>query len=111
MMSKSIGIIALDITLPSDETAQSKLNRETAKIQWHELQRFYAGGAVIGVIQGVDLIEVAAQFSDDNKVAVEQWLAQGEVFRVTDEQAAIWYEQNITLWSVVVAPWVLVQEV
>lgn len=110
-MSASTRIIALDITLSSDETTQSKLNRETAKIQWHELQRFYASGTVIAVAQGTDLIEVAVQFSDDNKVAVEQWLAEGVVFRVTDQQAADWHQQNVTLWSVVVAPWVLVQTV
>ncbi len=101
----------MDTTLPSDETTQSKFNRETAKIQWHELQRFYASDAVIAVAQGTDLIDVAVQFSDDNKIAVEQWLEGGQIFRVTDQQAANWHDGNITLWSVVVAPWVLVQEV
>ena len=110
-MSALTRIIALDITLPSDETIEFKLNRETAKIPWHELQRFYASGAVIVVSQGTDLIAVAGQFSDDNKEAVEQWLKDGQVCRVTDQQAANWYEHNIRLWSVVVAPWVLVQEV
>ncbi len=101
----------MDITLPSDETTTSKLNRETAKIRWQELQRFYASGAAIAVAKGTDLIEVATQFSEDNKPAVEKWLAEGSVYPVTDSQAASWLDQNATVWSVVVAPWVLVQEV
>ena len=88
-----------------------KLNKEAAKIKWSELQRFYASGAVIGVKEGMDLIDVASQFSVDNSAAVSAWLADGSVFKVSDEQAGQWHEQESVLWAVVVAPWVLVQGV
>ena len=98
---------------PEDSYAElkTKLNKETAKIDWQELQRHYASGALIAVANGVDLIEVGCQLSLDNKDAVEQWLAEGAIEKVEDKQAALWFEQQVTLWAVVVAPWVLVQEI
>lgn len=98
----------------SEETIdelKSKLNKEAAKINWHELQRFYASGAVIGVKESMDLIDVASQFSTDNSEAVSAWLTDGSVFKVSDEQADRWHAQESVLWAVVVAPWVLVQEI
>ncbi|MBL4827349.1 MAG: DUF2288 domain-containing protein [Spongiibacteraceae bacterium] len=90
---------------------KSELNRQTSKITWEELQRFYASGSVIGVAKGLDLIDVACEFSLDNKAVVEQWLKEGCVYRVEDQQAAQWCEQKTAHWAVVVAPWVLIQEV
>ena len=90
---------------------RTKLNKETAKIGWQRLQRHYASGAVIAVAQGVDLIEVGCQLSLDNKPAVEQWLTEGAIAKVDDQQASLWFEQQVTVWAVVVAPWVLIQEV
>ena len=89
----------------------TKLNRETAKIAWTELQRFYASGSVIAVASGIDLIQVAKLISEDNAQAVEQWLADGKIYRVDDSQAAKWLEDDLVMWAVVVAPWVLVQEI
>ena len=98
-------------SLSESDELKARLNRETAKIPWAELQRFYAAGSVVAVAAGLDLVAVASQFSRDDKAAVETWIAEGEVSRVSDEQALQWLEQDATLWAVVVAPWVLVQEV
>ena len=94
----------------SDQTLKARLNKETSKIAWQELQRFYARGVVIGVMPDMDLLEVACQFAQDNKTMVEPWLEQGKVFKVNDQQASSWLEDNTVHWAVVVAPWVLVQE-
>lgn len=94
----------------SEQDLKIKLNRETSKISWQELQRHYASGAVVVVEQGLDLIEVACELSRDNKVAVEQWLAAGLVYKPDDQRSLDWLEQQASLWAVVVAPWVLVQE-
>lgn len=95
---------------------KTSLNLQTSKISWHELQRFYASGSVIGVAEGMDLIEVACQLHLDNKAVVEQWLNDAQVFTVDDDMARHWFEQQrfeqqATHWAVVVAPWVLVQVV
>jgi len=92
-----------------DELA--RLNKETAKILWSELQKFYAQGLVICVAPDMDLIKVAAAFSQDDKRSVETWLEAAMVFHVKDEDAIRWLEQDPVFWAVVVAPWVLVQKI
>jgi hypothetical protein len=37
----------------------ARLNAETAKITWHELQKHYAAGNVLAVAAAADLIQVA----------------------------------------------------
>lgn len=89
---------------------QQKLNLETAPIAWRDLQTFFASGAVIYVATTQDMLLVAEQLAADNAPLVKEWMEQGLVGQVTDEQALRWYEQDATLWSVVIKPWVLVQE-
>lgn len=91
------------------EINRAKVNLETARIAWKELQRFFASGAAIYVSDGLDLVEVAFQFSEDNKLQVERWLVQGQVARVSDAQARAWFEADVEMWAVVVSPYVLVQ--
>ena len=90
---------------------KQRLNRETGKLSWHELQPHFARGAVIRVGQDLDLLEVAAELSLDNQAQFQQWLTAGQVARVSDQQAADWYRLNPMCWTTVVAPWVLVQAV
>ena len=48
------------------ELLRAKLNLETSKIAWKELQRFFANGTVLVVSTDMDLVEVAFQISQDN---------------------------------------------
>lgn len=91
------------------EILRAKVNLETSRIAWKELQRFFASGAAISVSSALDLVEVALQISEDNKVQVEQWLVSGQIGKVSDEQARAWYEADADVWAVVVSPYVLVQ--
>lgn len=88
----------------------AKLNMETSQIGWQELLRYFAGGLVIVVADDLDLVEVAARFTIDDKAAVEQWLNEGRIAKVQDVQAAAWLAADAMLWTVVARPWVLVQE-
>jgi hypothetical protein len=92
-----------------DDELYAKLNRETAQIPWHELLRHFASGTVIAVSDELDLIDVAARISNDDKASVAHWMEQGQVAKVSDDQARIWLEQDAALWTVVVRPWILVQ--
>ncbi|OAI00389.1 hypothetical protein A1353_01450 [Methylomonas methanica] len=94
-------------SLPDLEKA--KVNLETSSIPWVELQRFFAAGLAISVAADLDLVEVAYQFSRDNKTQVAQWLDAGQIGHVSDRQAGEWIEANSSVWAVVVRPWVLVQ--
>ena len=91
------------------EIYRAKMNLETSRIAWKELQRFFASGVAVAVDGGLDLVEVAFQFSQDNKGQVERWLVEGKVVRVSDAQAQTWLEADAEMWAVVVSPWVLVQ--
>ena len=94
----------------ADNELRAKLNTETGKISWQELQPHFARGVVVLVEEKMDLIDVAVEFINDNKQQVEEWLSQGVVAMVSNEQAKTWADENPVLWSVVAAPWVLVQK-
>lgn len=89
---------------------RSEYLSQTARIHWHELQTWYARGSVISVEGKLNLVEVAVQLGLDNTARFEQWIAEGTIAPVTDEQARAWYEANPELWAVVAPPWVLVQQ-
>ena len=93
------------------EVYRTKINQETSRIAWKELQRFFASGAVVLVMADLDLVEVAFQISEDNQQQVAQWLNVGKIAKVTDEQALAWYEAEADVWAVVVSPYVLIQEI
>lgn len=93
------------------EILRAKVNMETSRIDWKELQRFFASGLAVQVSAKLDLVEVALQMSGDNKSQFENWLSAGMVGKVADVQAAAWLAANTEVWAVVVSPWVLVQEI
>lgn len=92
------------------EILRAKINGETSTLSWGDLALFFARGVVIKVDAQLDLIDVAAAFSEDNGSIVSQWMATGQVGKLDDQSAQDWAGRNPTLWAVVVAPWVLVQE-
>lgn len=89
---------------------RDKINLETGRINWLDLQTFYARGQVILVSVELDLVEVASELSHDNKKQFKKWLAENKITYVTDHQALDWYENKKDLWAVVIMPWVLVQD-
>tara|TARA_B110000238_G_scaffold194057_1_gene231366 strand:+ start:1176 stop:1484 length:309 start_codon:yes stop_codon:yes gene_type:complete len=88
----------------------TRLNSETAKISWYQLQTHYAAGSVLCVSANADLIKVAIALTEDNTQQIKQWLEDGRVLAVTDQQAIAWHANNRTLWALVIPPFVLVQE-
>ncbi|MDD1613895.1 MAG: DUF2288 domain-containing protein [Methylococcaceae bacterium] len=92
------------------DIAREKVNLETSKIAWKELQRFFASGTAVFVASPLDLVDVAYQFSIDNKGQVAQWLQNNQVALVSDQQALNWLESDTDVWAVVVKPWILVQK-
>lgn len=91
------------------EVLKAKISAETARINWLELQKFYAAGAVLQVSAQLDLVDVAYAFALDDKESVASWLAQSKIQRVEATQAQLWFDDKTELWAVVVSPWVLVQ--
>lgn len=101
----------MDATQDHIEAIRTKVNHETSRIAWKELQRFFASGDAVAVSSELDLVEVAVQMSADNAAQIREWMAAGQFGRVSDEQAAAWFAADALVWAVVVSPWVLVQGV
>jgi hypothetical protein len=93
------------------EVLRARLNLETGRIDWAELQRHFARGVVIRVGPGLDLVEVAGRFAEDDQAAVAAWLAAGALAKADAVDARGWQQRQARFWAVVVAPWVLVQEI
>jgi hypothetical protein len=97
-------------TGPKNKVAErARINSETAKIAWRELQQFFAQGYAVAVSPQLDLVDVAYQVSADNKSRIQEWMEVGQFGPVSDAQAIEWLEANTLMWAVVVRPWVLVQ--
>jgi len=92
-----------------DSELHDKINRETARIHWSELERHFAQGAVVWVSEELDLVEVALRIAHDDKDHITRWMNEGKVAKVSDVQAQTWQATDAQLWASVVSPFVLVQ--
>lgn len=98
-------------TKPENDTdLRIKVNRETARLPWSELEKHFAAGNVVFVADDLDLVDVAVRISHDDKSTIVQWMADGKVMKVSDQQALNWQQADASLWAVVVSPFVLVQQ-
>jgi len=94
-------------TLDRDEL-KARLNTETARIEWSDLERHYARGIVVRVADSVDLIEIAVAMALDESDVIAAAMQADQVAPATEDDARGW--QGGALWAVVIAPWILVQE-
>ena len=92
-----------------EDLLRDEYHAQTARIHWHDLQTYYAGGSVIRVASALSLVNVAVQLGMDNTDQFQRWIAEGAIAPVTEAQALAWYECNREMWAVVAPPWVLVQ--
>jgi len=92
-----------------DTELHDKINRETGRIKWTELERHFASGSVVWVSETLDLIEVALRVAHDDRDSIARWMNEGSLARVSDTQAQGWLAEDATLWASVVSPFVLVQ--
>lgn len=88
---------------------KESINLETAKIAWKDLEVYFAAGNVISVSFDLDLTEVALQITEDNSKQLKDWMEKGMIDVVTDEQAKDYADTEITVWAVVIKPWILIQ--
>lgn len=91
------------------EHLNDKLNLETARISWQELQPHFARGAAVWVSPDLDLIDTARLMAEDNSSEIARLMQQQRFGLVSEEQAKAFLAANQAMWAVVVAPWVLVQ--
>ncbi len=66
--------------------------------------------ALLQVDAALDLVEVAEALAGDDREKVAAWLSGGGLSKVGEDAAKDFLERDPTLWAVVVAPWVVIQE-
>jgi hypothetical protein len=103
--------MANDVSLQTDEELREHLHGETSKLPWSELEKHFARGVLFKVEKGLDILDVAIVMSRDDKESLKKWIDDKKVIGVEIEDAKKWHESSAILWTVVVAPWVLVQEI
>jgi len=100
-----------DASLKTDEELRVHLHGETSKLPWAELEKHFARGVLFKVEKGLDILDVAIVMTRDDKDSLKKWLDDGKVAGVEMDDAKIWHETSANLWTVVVAPFILVQEI
>lgn len=88
----------------------SDLHLETAKIPWTELQRFFAGGKLLLLDAGEDMLEVAACLVANDVDRLQSLINENLLVYPDNDKAKRWVVDDAQLWAVVLNPWVLVQE-
>ncbi|MET1253837.1 DUF2288 family protein [Aliikangiella maris] len=88
---------------------KTKLNLETAKLKWKELELFFAKGNLLVVSTRRDLIEVAAQIAENKKDEIETLILNKDIEFAGPQWVKTNCQNNPDLWTVVVAPYVVCQ--
>ena len=87
-----------------------KLNTETARISWEELQPHFARGAAVYVAPDLDLIAVAHHVAEDEAAPLKTMDGnKANSVPSAIDMARTFLADKQEMWAVVVAPWVLVQ--
>jgi len=86
------------------------LHAETAAIDWKDLERFFAKGNLLRVAKDLDLVDAALEIANDNGACIEKWMNNNLLAAVSNDEALLWSKGNTELWSVIVLPWILVQQ-
>jgi len=87
------------------------LNAQTGQLSWPELARHFARGVVVCADRDQDIVKIAECLVRDEAGEIKRLQDEGALHRARDEDAVRWQAENTRFWAVVVAPWVLVQEV
>lgn len=74
---------------------------------WDWLASHYARGVVVVCRGGLDLIDVGVALAEDDSATVAAWMATGDLYRPTDDDAAAWVTEKPTFEVIVVAPFVV----
>jgi len=86
------------------------LHAETAAIDWKDLERFFAKGNLLRVAKDLDLVDAALEIANDNGACIEKWMNNNLLAAVSNDEALLWSKGDTELWSVIVLPWILVQQ-
>ncbi len=93
----------------ADITLKQKLNFETARISWKEIETFFAKGVLLQIEAGEDLVNTADLIASNNVKEIENLILNKKIAFATPEWVKKNCLPNTELWTVVVAPYVVCQ--
>lgn len=79
-------------------------------VQWEWLMPHVKRDAVVVVNSHLDLAEVGVAIATDNTQVVEHWITEQLILKPNAEQLARWSNHNKCFASLIVQPFVLVQD-
>ena len=92
------------------EDLRAELKGMIGPVQWEWLKPHVQRDAVVVVNPKLDLAAVGAAIANDNTQAVERWITEQLIRKPNAEQLAIWSSHNKRFASLIVQPYVLVQD-
>lgn len=92
------------------EDLRAELKEMTGPVQWEWLKPHVQRDAVIVVNSQLDLTEVGEALATDNTQAVERWITEQLLVKPNAEQLTLWSSDNKRLNSLIVQPFILVQD-
>jgi len=87
------------------------LESESGTITWQELEKHFARGVLRVVSEDSKLIDIALFIAENNTDEITSALANNNILEPNSSQAKNWQQKNSSFLSVVVAPFVLIQEI
>ena len=96
---------------PSNVAIEQKVNLNTGRINWIELQPHFARGALIVIDAELDLVKIASAFIKDDSAWISELMRSEKLRKPEITDTEHWHDVDQEFWAIVVAPWVLVQEI
>jgi hypothetical protein len=92
------------------EDLHAELTNMMGPVQWEWLKPHVQRDSVVIVNSQLDLAEVGVAIASDNTQAVERWINEQLILKPNAEQLVEWSRDNKCLTSLIVQPYVLVQD-
>lgn len=88
----------------------AELTEMMGPVQWEWLKPHVQRDAVVIVNEQLSLVDVGVAIAANNTQSVERWINEQLIVKPNAEQLVVWSSENKRLNSLIVQPYVLVQD-
>jgi len=88
----------------------AELTEMMGPVQWEWLKPHVQRDAVVVVNDQLDLVTVGVAIASNNTQSVERWINEQLILKPNAEQLVVWSSENKRFNSLIVQPYVLVQD-
>lgn len=92
------------------EDLRAELEKMVGPVRWEVLEPHAGRDAVVVVNEQLDLVAVGEAIAADNTQAVSHWINEQLIVKPTAKQLIEWSAQNKQFKSLIVQPYVLIQD-